>query len=100
MDQSNYISDSEIRGNVYNETVYNTFSYKNAGFKFLCDKVRGYPNGEFAAGFCIITPEKELKVPMENSFSHYLNAPDFDLDFKYLPEDDNQWTLSEIKLRK
>ena len=98
MTQANYIGNSEIEGSVYNESIDNIIFPKNRGPSMLCGKVKMGASGRIVAGPClIILPERELNAPIKRTFAHYLEAPDFDYDFKDLSED-SEWTLPEIAL--
>lgn len=98
MDQENYIRNSEIKGNVYNENIDNIIFPKNRGPSMLCKEVKVDNSGRIVAGHClIILPEREFNAPIKRNFAHYQEALGFDYDFKDLSED-REWTLPEIAL--
>lgn len=95
MDQSNYIRDSKVKGNVYNEKIDNITFPKNHGNIMLCKNVRIAANGESFAKVCLVMgSEIRHKSPIEPNFANYVKAPELSDDLKDLYEA-NKWISQE-----
>ncbi len=101
MNQGNYIKNSEVEGDVYNEKIDNITFPKNSEPLMWCREAKTDNSGVTVGRSCFvfITKKEHDNSRTKHTYANYIEVPDFDYEFKDLSED-SQWILPEIPLKE
>lgn len=101
MNQKNYINDSKVEGNVYNEKINYVTLPKSYRRLMWCSETKTDNSGiTFGKSCFVFIAEKKQNTPNpKQAYTNYKESPDLDYNFKDLYED-SKWDLKEIALRE